>query len=482
MNLFNRDRALNLIWNELSQLSENNTEMSSLFRRAPRTGIKAPLLYGCSLMFAGFLFAGLLHAEPQKHGTFSYENSISAEDRAAINKSDAGVVKPLPEATPNDPDKSLAESKRLLNDKEDAEARRLFNAVSSLLSKTADHRHAANNLPSESDFLVSPLWSETKESRMKDVQELLDAAMDVVTDVPLVSIQRRIDTSRATINTIEDQITALREKRLSAPDDGFLPGIMSDTVSSLDEQIVDLQKRIKVNEEEIVKAKTEIQTALKSSGIEVSSDQLELLLGSVLGGDLLKMVAAYDASRIIDERLADLMTASGGEIKTSRRYFAMHAALFAMLVHAQNHVIDKIDQVYMKRMQNILSDIRRARAETRVLLRGNNRDDQVRVLNANLKAQAFSERVAIFYRDYLNTQRDQLVNARARSKRDLRIADNTYSTVEASFQLRALIDDAKSSFKAIQMLDAPGFDQVFKNKELRKEFENLTEKLAPPSS
>lgn len=372
--------------------------------------------------------------------------------------------------------------KRSLNGKEDKEAKRLFQAISKLLSKTATQRHAANKLPSESDFLVSPLWSETKESRMKEVQDLLNAALDVVTDVPLVTIQKRIDAANARINAIENQITELRERRLSAPSDALLPGILSDTVASIDEEITDLNKRISENKKEISKAKLEIQSALFASGIEVTGDQLELLLGSVLGGDLIKMVAAFEASRKIDERLAELMTEADGEIKTSRRYFAMHAALFAMLVHAQNHVIEKIDKVYMKRMAAVLKDIRRARAETRKLLRGRNRDDQVRVLNANLKAQAFSERVAIFYRDYLQTQRSQLVRARARSKRDLRIADNTYSTVEASFQLRALIDDAKSSFKALQMLEAPGFDQVFKNKELREEFENITEKLAPPSS
>jgi hypothetical protein len=372
--------------------------------------------------------------------------------------------------------------KRSLNGKEDKEAKRLFQAISKLLSKTATQRHAANKLPSESDFLVSPLWSETKESRMKEVQDLLNAALDVVTDVPLVTIQKRIEAANARINAIENQITELRERRLSAPSDALLPGILSDTVASIDEEIEDLNKRISENKKEITKAKLEIQSALFASGIEVTGDQLELLLGSVLGGDLIKMVAAFEASRKIDERLAELMTEADGEIKTSRRYFAMHAALFAMLVHAQNHVIEKIDKVYLKRMAAVLKDIRRARAETRKLLRGRNRDDQVRVLNANLKAQAFSERVAIFYRDYLQTQRSQLVRARARSKRDLRIADNTYSTVEASFQLRALIDDAKSSFKALQMLEAPGFDQVFKNKELREEFENITEKLAPPSS
>ncbi len=379
-------------------------------------------------------------------------------------------------------DTIVSKSKTPLSKYDDESSKRLFQAVSKVLAATAKERSAAGKLPSESDFFVPPLWSETKESRMQDVQELLDAALDVVTDVPLVKVQKKLGSHRANIQKLEDQITSLREKRLSAPDDALLPGILTDTVSSIDEGIVELEKKIAGNKEEITKSKQEIQLSLKRSGIEVNNDQLELLLGSVLGGDLIKMVAAYDASRKIDDRLSMLMVDSGGEIKTSRRYFAMHAALFAMLLHAQNHIIDKIDQVYLKRMSHILKDIRKARSETRRLLRGRNRDDQKRALNANLKAQAFSERVAIFYRDYLTTQREQLVNARARTKRDLRIADNTYSTVEASFQLRALIDDAKSSFKAMQMLEAPGFDQVFKNKELRQEFENLTDKLAPPSS
>lgn len=365
---------------------------------------------------------------------------------------------------------------------DDAEARRLFQAVSKLLSDTATQRVDANKLPSESDFIVPPIWRETRERRMESVQELLNAALDVVTDVPLVEFQKQMEASRANISALEDQITSLREKRLSAPDDALLPGILSDTTSSIDEEIEELKKRITANEAEITKAKSEVQAALQRSGLMVTSDQIDLLLGSVVGGDMIKMVAAYQAARKIDERLSTLMDDAQGEIKTSRRYFAMHAALYAMLLHAQSHVIEKIDQVYLKRMGDILASIKKARGNTRRLLRERNRDDQIRVLESNLKEQAFSERVALFYRDYLRTQRDQLVRARAQTRRDLRIADNTFSTVEASFQLRALIDDAKSSFEAMQMLEAPGFDQVFKNEELRREFENLTEKLTPPSS
>ena len=45
------------------------------------------------------------------------------------------------------------------------------------------------------------------------------------------------------------------------------------------------------------------------------------------------------------------------------------------------------------------------------------------------------------------------------------------------------MQDSAASFEAIQKLEAPTFDQIFRNEELRREFENLTRKLdGPPSS
>jgi hypothetical protein len=65
---------------------------------------------------------------------------------------------------------------------------------------------------------------------------------------------------------------------------------------------------------------------------------------------------------------------------------------------------------------------------------------------------------------------------------DLRIADNTYETVEASFQLRALMRESATTFEALQKLEAPTFEQIFRNEELRREFESLTRKLDQPTS
>ena len=43
--------------------------------------------------------------------------------------------------------------------------------------------------------------------------------------------------------------------------------------------------------------------------------------------------------------------------------------------------------------------------------------------------------------------------------------------------------DSATSFESIQKLEAPTFEQIFKNEELRREFENLTRRLdSPPGS
>jgi hypothetical protein len=369
-----------------------------------------------------------------------------------------------------------------VGDQDYERSKRLLSAIDEILKDAANIRHDARHLPSKHEFsVITPPWIETREDRQEKVNGLLDSALEIVTEVPIVAMQKKLRGYRQNIKTMKDQIAVLREKQLDAPKDGFLAGYITDTVASIDEKIIDLNSRITANQNSIAKTKKQISTGLKKSGVEIKDAQLDILLGSVIGGDLVKLVAAFEAARAIDERLSLLMDQNGENLSAARRYFAMHASLFALLVHAQELVMDKVDAVYLPKLGAIIKDIRQARRETYELLRAPNRIDQRNTLLANLKSQTFAEKVAKTYRSYLLSQRKQMSRARQHTLRDLRIADNTYLTVEASFQLRSLIKDSSTSFEAIRKLEAPGFDNVFRNKDLKREFENLTNKLTPTS-
>lgn len=362
------------------------------------------------------------------------------------------------------------------------QAQRLMKAIDAILQDTAKNRAEAKKLPSENEFLIKPLFAETREDRDRKIRDLLEAALGIVTDVPVVDVQKKIEGLRKNIRELDERIIKQREKQVTAPKDAMLAGILTDTVDSLEKDIAETKKKIELNRDEIAKAKGEIREAMAKAGIELAPEQIDLLLDSVLSGDLVRLVAVFNSAKLIDSQLGRLMAASGENVGAARKYFAMHAALFAMLVHAQDQMIAKIDTQYLPKLSAIEQDIRTARAKTAELLRAENRDDQKRVLEANRESQRLADDAAKAYRRYLLQQREQVAKARQRATHDLRIADNTYETVEASFQLRNMMKDSSASFEALQRIEAPTFDQIFKNEELRREFENLTRKLDVPQS
>lgn len=362
------------------------------------------------------------------------------------------------------------------------QAKALMAAVDAVLKDAADTRAGANKLPSRDDYIIPPFWKETREDRNAKVRDLLDAALGIVTNAPVVDVQKKLDVLRRNIHDIEDQNVKLKEKQLVAPKDANFPGILTDTVDSIEAQITENNKRIAANRAEIKKEKGEIAAALKAAGVELQPEQVDLLLDSVLSGDLIRLVAVFNAAKMIDGQLAKLIGSTGDNMSAARRYFAMHAALFAMLVQAQDATISKIDTQYLPKLEAIIADIAAARRRTAELLKAENRPDQQRALESNRESQKIADDAAQSYRRYLQQQREQIAKARLKASHDLKIADNTYETVEASVQLRDLMRESSTSFEAIQRLESPSLEQIFKNDELRKEFEDLTRKLDAPAS
>jgi hypothetical protein len=362
------------------------------------------------------------------------------------------------------------------------QAQRLMKAVDAILQDVARNRAEARKLPTDADYVLKPIWAETKEDRERKVRDILEAVLAIVADAPIVDMQKKIESLRRNIRELDDRIVALREKQLLAPKDGVFTSMVSDTVGSIGREIEEAKRRIEANREEIAATKARIRDALRKAGVELAPDQVDLLLDGVLSGDLVRLVVVFNAAKLIDTQLGRLLAASGENIGAARKYFAMHAALFALLVQAQDSLIGKIDRQYLPKLSVIEVDIRAARVKTAELMRAENRDDQKRALEANADSQRLAEDAAKGYRRYLLQQREQVAKARQKTTHDLRIADNTFETVEVSFQLRNLMRDASDSFEAIQKLEAPTFDQIFKNEELRREFENLTRKLDGPTS
>ena len=93
-------------------------------------------------------------------------------------------------------------------------SKRLLSAIDEILKDAATIRQDARKLPSKHEFsIIAPPWIETREDRQLKVDKLLDAALEIVTEVPIVDLQKKMRANRTNIKKMEDQIAVLREKQ-----------------------------------------------------------------------------------------------------------------------------------------------------------------------------------------------------------------------------------------------------------------------------
>lgn len=70
------------------------------------------------------------------------------------------------------------------------QAKALMVAIDAILRDAADTRAGASKLPSRDDYIIPPFWKETREDRNAKVRDLLDAALGIVANAPIVEVQK----------------------------------------------------------------------------------------------------------------------------------------------------------------------------------------------------------------------------------------------------------------------------------------------------
>lgn len=365
------------------------------------------------------------------------------------------------------------------NDPAYLRSQRLFGSIRDILEDAAEAREGARGQEGVGTFMKRQLGMDAK-SR---AERLLADAFSVVSDAPISQIQEEIARRRETISDLRDTVSRLREDRISAPEEGGITSSigLSSTRADIDADIAEALARIDGNETSIREAKDRFRAKMAEAGAEISPEEADLLIDSVTGSDIVKIASAYSAARGVSRQLMELMDASGEDLARAKRYYAMHTALLALLVHAQGTFIDKVNGEYLPKLDAITGDIMETRRETERLLKENNTQMQHDALVGNLESQGIALEAAGFYRQHLQNQRAEIVEARKKAIKELRIADNTLRTVDASFQLRSMMESATLSFEALQNMESPGIERIFRNEQLRREFQELSEKLAPGS-
>ncbi len=214
-----------------------------------------------------------------------------------------------------------------------------------------------------------PRWAVFRTDR-GDNQKRIEALLDEVADILAISEVQGLRSSLAALRAQnaadEAMIDDLQERRIFAPEEAF----MGDTVTRIDAQTTKLRGAISDREKEIRETKVQFAEEVTQSGVDLSREQLDFLLTTVVGDTVIDIAIAFHNVRNITAQLEALATQSLESMETARRYYGMYTVLLKALDAIYDSAIAEIAQIYIPEINEIDTRARALISKTESLLDG----------------------------------------------------------------------------------------------------------------
>lgn len=312
-----------------------------------------------------------------------------------------------------------------------------------------------------------------KEDLNEEINQLLDEAVEILSISNTNNTRQAIRAEEERIREMKQDIAKYHQAQITAPVDST----WQTTVADYDLKIKQLSELIKQSKNNIAKLKTQFAQQLSNKGLSISTEQLDILLSSVVGDDIIQSSIIYNNIKQISQQLMSLTEKSGEDINISQRYYGMYTVLLKILLQMQQSFIAKLDKQYLPKIANIITEVKNINVTTGNLLRSIPDKTHRKHLLANLQAQNLTLQTAELYKKHLVKQRYKIVQAIKKISQDLQIAQNTYKTVRIGGELINLLRSSNKSFEILLNIQVPDL-LIFENKQMKHEFAILTQKLS----
>ena len=336
----------------------------------------------------------------------------------------------------------------------------------------------ALTLRDKNDSLPDSTWipfTEDKISNTEKINKLLDRALAILVNGHAGDIRRQAGELRSKISGLSRELDELRNKKITAPDSSYL--FWELTKDKADKRIAFLENEIAKSESAIKDINKQLADSLNDIGLELNASQLDILLNSVTGDELLRNAIIFDNVKSVVAKLEELAQNETNSYEITRRYSGMYLVLNDLLILTQEELIKKIDGEYKPKLNAIIHEADSLRLDA--LKRSNQNiytKTQRESFTQNAKSNAATIKVAKLYSQLLDSQRKGTLNTIKSLRLNRDLAENTYRTVRSNDELRSLIRSGLNLFDSINALSMPEL-KIFENGAMRLEFEEINRRL-----
>lgn len=303
-----------------------------------------------------------------------------------------------------------------------------------------------------------------------EIDALLDEAVAILSVSPTLEYRDRIQALQEQILRWRAEIADYRQQRVTAPTESTFKKTVSDYDSLIAAREADIQRAT----QEIDGLKREFAQSLRAIGLKLEDEQLDLLLSTVVGDNLVDLGILFDNVKSITQQLEQLLEQSGEDLQSARRYYGLYVVLLKSLDRMHVQIEEAIDERYLPQIDDIVGQTQTLAADTERLLRET--PDRRALLEGNLQAQQLTLQAAGFYRQYLVDQAAQVRQAREELEKDIAAAWNTYETVRVSGELVGLVRSSQLLLEGLMNRQAPAL-RPFESLEMQREIQKLTQQL-----
>ncbi len=317
------------------------------------------------------------------------------------------------------------------------------------------------------------VWIGTdKEDVQKEINGLFETIINGLIEDDLLIYKTKMEKLKKEIAQNKSDILKYREKRVGAPDSSRI----YTTKSDYDSKIAETKQENTILENEIRIIKEDLKKNFTDIGVNLSSEQIDVLLTRVDGDDIIQISLVMETLKHITDQILQLMKESKEELTQAKKYYGMHQVLLELVVYIQQKYIDKCNHVYIPKIDKMISDSAQMMETTKDSMAKDEDPRRRSIYNKNLDAQVLTHKVAKLYRNDIVASRDNMMEAQKIARANLNLSKNTYQTVMLSADLFDLITESQNMFDAVSKIQVPNL-VPFENIQLEQKYRELTEKL-----
>lgn len=271
---------------------------------------------------------------------------------------------------------------------------------------------------------------------------------------------------------IRSEITELKRKRILVPKNSSLP--FATTQTSISKDIESLEKDILDNNAEIDRLKGKILNIFFEHQLSLQEKELDYFLISAEGDDLLTLMTIANNMKRIQQLIEKELASDPNNVQLAKSYTGMYLISLDAYGNAHEAAISNIN-TYRQKLEVIYTEAQSNYQEA-VRLKAQSRDTNTAHIDTNIALNQKTLEISRLYNNLLVRRIQNLRESQASVIHKVKIARNTYKTLDNGSTLINLVANAANEYSMIVNFEMPELQNIYDTGMLTA-FMDISEKI-----